>query len=278
LITTLLLALAILPLSPDTQSKPAPRAPSTKVVAPAKPGAGKIKNPVPGLKLKAITTRAKLLVEYENAAGPASDAVLALKPADNEVTNYFLRKTGDTWTAVFGRLNDQQDKFLIAYEADKGKDDTQFTARKVAPPKEDAGFYLAAARAVAAASKILAPADTRYNTYVLPAPADQVYVYFMPAQVRRTVYPWGADARFLYSKDGMKLVQKWQVHPRLMQDESDTQAAKTGVSAHSHAQGDLPEDSDVYHVLIRKPSRDEYVRTTKGVFVIAADGSIRQMR
>jgi hypothetical protein len=278
LITTLLLALAFLPLSPDTQSKPAPRAPSTKVVVPGKPGGSKIKNPVPVSQLKAITARAKLLVEYENAAGPASDAVLALKPDDNEVTNYFLRKTGDTWTAVFGRLNDQQDKFLIAYEADKANDDAKFIAHKVSPPKEDDGFYLAAARAVAAASMILVPADTRYNTYVLPAPADQVYVYFMPAQVRRTVYPWGADARFLYSRDGMKLVQKWQVHPKLMQDEYDAKAAHTGVAAHSHAQGDLPEDSDVYHVLIRKPSRDEYVRTTKGVFVIAADGSIRQMR
>jgi hypothetical protein len=277
LITTLL-ALAFFPVSPDTQSKPAPHAPAKSVVTPGKPGTSKIKNPVPAARLKAITTRAKLLVEYENAAGPASDTVLALKPADNEVTNYFLRKTGDAWTAVFGRLNDHQDKFLIAYEATKGTDDTQFTARKVTPPKEDAGFCLAAARAVAAASKILAPADTRYNTYVLPAPSDQVYVYFMPAQVRRTIYPWGADARFLYSKDGTKLVQKWQVHPKLMQDEYDAQAAQTGVSAHSHAQGDLPEDSDVYHVLIRKPSREEYVRTNKGVFVIATDGAIRQVR
>jgi hypothetical protein len=278
LVTTLLLALALFPGFSDAQSKPASPPLAQKGGTPAKPGASEVKNPVPAARLKAITTRAKLLVEYENAAGPASDAVLALKPADNEVTNYFLRKSGDTWTAVFGRLNDQQDKFLIAYEADKGKDDAQFTARKVAPPKEDAGFYLAAARAVAAASKILVPADTRYNTYVLPGPADQVYVYFMPAQVRRTVYPWGADARFLYSKDGMNLVQKWQVHPKLMQDEYDAKTANTGVSAHSHAQGDLPEDSDVYHVLMRKPSRDEYVRTPKGVFVIAADGSIRQMR
>lgn len=278
MITTLLLALALLPASPDTQSKPAPHAPPKTVITPGKPGAGKIKNPVPASRLKAITARAKLLVEYENAAGPASDAVLALKPADNEVTNYFLRKTGDVWTAVFGRLNDSQDKFLIAYKAGKGKDDTQFVARKVTPPNEDAGFYLAAARAVAAASKILVPADTRYNTYVLPGPADQVYVYFMPAQVRRTVYPWGADARFLYSKDGTKLVEKWQVHPKLMQDEYDAKAATTGLSAHSHAQGDLPEDSDVYHVLMRKPSREEYVRTAKGVFVIAADGSIRQMQ
>jgi hypothetical protein len=62
-----------------------------------------------------------------------------------------------------------------------------------------------------------------------------------------------------------------------MQDEYDAKAVESGVSAHSHAQGDLPEDSDVFHVLVRKPSREEHVRTTKGVFVIATDGAIHQV-
>jgi hypothetical protein len=190
-----------------------------------------------------------------------------------------MLKKGDDWVAVFGRLNEQQDKFLIAYEATKGKDDKQFIAKKIDPKKEDTGFYFGAARAVAAAVKDFTPAKTPYNTYVLPGPSDQIYVYFLPVPTRHGVYPYGADARFLYSKDGSTLVEKRQLHPlQLIEDGADPKTANAVVGVHTHTLTDLPEDSDVFHVLQRRPPRQEYISTKKGVFLIAVDGSIQQTR
>jgi hypothetical protein len=275
----LLLVLSAVTAFPDTPTKPAQHPSTTKKASTTtKPGSHKLKNPVPVEQLKAVTARGKLLWEYEGVAGPASDSVIALKPSDQEVTNYFMLKKGDDWTAVFGHLNEKQDKFLITYEAMKGKNDKQFTAKKLTPAKEDDGFYLGATRAVAASVKNFTSAKTPYNTYVLPGPSDQIYVYFLPAPTRYGVYPYGADARFLYSKDGATLIEKRQLHPTLLEDSANDKSATTGVGVHSHTLTDLPEDSDVFHVLQRRPPRQEYISTKKGVFVIAEDGSITQIR
>jgi hypothetical protein len=44
--------------------------------------------------------------------------------------------------------------------------------------------------------------------------------------------------------------------------------------SHSHVLSDVPEDTDVFYVLTRKPSIPEFVGAGKRVFEIQVDGTI----
>jgi hypothetical protein len=50
---------------------------------------------------------------------------------------------------------------------------------------------------------------------------------------------------------------------------------KTEAGFHTHVLSNVPEDSDVFHVLTRKPSVPEYVGTMdKKIWVVQTDGTI----
>jgi len=44
---------------------------------------------------------------------------------------------------------------------------------------------------------------------------------------------------------------------------------------HSHVLSDVPEDSDVFYVLTRKPPMSEFVGTQTAIYEVKADGAIR---
>ena len=98
--------------------------------------------------LAQITERGRSLAAYDVAAWYGTDAVLALKPTEGSVVRYIAKRNGDSWTVAFGLLNESRDKFIINYEAVQGSTPKEFTAAKLAPPKEDTGFFLFAARAI----------------------------------------------------------------------------------------------------------------------------------
>src|SRR5215813_4704419 len=97
--------------------------------------------------LAEITERGRQLAEYDGAAWHATDAVLAMKPAEGSVARYLAKKTDNGWIVAFGRFNEQRDKFLIVYEASQRVSPTEFNVKKYDAPKEDTGFYLSAAKA-----------------------------------------------------------------------------------------------------------------------------------
>jgi hypothetical protein len=70
--------------------------------------------------LAAITDRGRDLAGYDAAAWHASDAVQAKQPKAGSVVRYIARKTKKGWIVAFGRLDEKQGKFLIAYEATQG--------------------------------------------------------------------------------------------------------------------------------------------------------------
>src|SRR5271170_4576266 len=67
--------------------------------------------------LAGITARGALLAEYDTAAWQATDAVQDAHAVKDRVGRYIGRKTDAGWVVDFGRLNQAQDKFLVAYEA-----------------------------------------------------------------------------------------------------------------------------------------------------------------
>jgi hypothetical protein len=151
----------------------------------------------------------------------------------------------------------------------------------MAPPKEDKAFFLSASKAIDVALKDFTEhfegEQRPYNVAVLPAEQDQVFVYLVPAPTKAGVWPLGGDVRYLISADGTKIVSKRKLHKSVIEIEppkdKDNQQVAGGV--HTHVLDDVPEDTDVFHVLTRKPSVPEMVITKQFVFQVDPAGSTK---
>lgn len=230
--------------------------------------------PATEAELAEISQRGKMLAEYDAAAWHSTDAVLALSPKEGVFNVYIGRKSGNAWTFAYGKLNEKKDKFLIAYEAVQQSLPNDFKVQTFAAPKEDVDFFLAAAKSIETSKAEFVPAQNRpYNVAVLPAKDGNFYVYFVPAQTQSKIFPLGGDVRFLIAKDGLKILEKRQLHKSII--EFQVPAGQTPLTGfHTAILDDIPEDTDVFHVLAREPKIPELVVTEKFVYRIAADGTI----
>jgi hypothetical protein len=230
--------------------------------------------------LAAITARGRSIAEYDIAAWHATDAIQDLKPEQGS-TRYYIAKKGESgWAVAFGRLNEAHDKFLTVYEATQGARPEFFSARKYAPPRESGGFYLFAAKAFEAALKDLGPVNRPYNAYAITSESGQLYVYLLPASDKD-----GAASICLaemyatpFSADGGTLLEKRQMHKTILEFNSKDKSSgikKLEAGYHTHVLSNIPEDSDVFYVLSRKPLIPEYIGTQdKKIYVVQTDGTI----
>jgi hypothetical protein len=228
-----------------------------------------------------VTERGRALYEYDQAAWHATDAVKAMHRPEQSVGRYIAHKSDKGWVVGFGHLNEQRDKFLLAYEATQGATLREFSVRKLDPPQEDSTFYVSSARAIDTALHDFQGEKRPYNVALLPAPSNQFYVYVLPAQTRKGVYPLGGDARYLITPDGGSIVEKRQLHKDILEIPPDS-IPKTTTPAglwHIHVLTDVPEDTDVFHVLTRQPPRPEIIITrNKKLYEISLDGTIRESK
>jgi hypothetical protein len=103
-------------------------------------------------------------------------------------------------------------------------------------------------------------------------------VYLVPATTRPGVWPLGGDVRYLMSQDGTKIVEKRQLHNSLIEVErpkDDSQKQVAGI--HTHVLDDVPEDTDVFHVLRRKSAVPEIIVTRRFVFLVDAVGEVKYL-
>jgi hypothetical protein len=234
-------------------------------------------NPASKAELAEITERGRQLAEYDVAAWHATDAVIAMKPTEGSVARYLAKKTDKGWIVAFGRLNEQRDKFLIVYEASQGASPKEFDVKKYDAPKEDTGFYFSAAKGVEIALADFRGESRPYNVAILPARSDQLYIYVVPAQTEQGVYPLGGDVRYLMSQDGAKIVEKRQLHKSIIGFRTPPDLQKPEGGYHTAVLDDIPEDTDVLHVLVRTPSMPEWVATRQYVYRIETDGAINYL-
>jgi hypothetical protein len=223
-----------------------------------------------------ISARGRMLAEYDEAAGYATDAVMATHPKQDSDVRFVCRKADATWTCVFGRL--AADKLLIDYEALQGASAKEFEAKHHDPPKEDTGFFFAAVKAMmTAGNDFQKTAEKRpYNPTVLPTASEQFYVYMVPAQTKRGVYPLGGDARYLVSADGNTILEKRQLHKSILETNQQVPSGtKFAGGWHNHVITETPEDTDVFFVLTRRPLTPESVGAGKHVYFIETDGTIK---
>lgn len=230
--------------------------------------------------LSAITERGRNLAGYDVAAWHASDALQAKDIKPGSVVRYIARKTDRGWTVAFGRLDQGKDKFLIAYEAVQGKGPDQFDIKEFDPPKEDSDYFRSAAKAIDVALKDFIEhfegQQRPYNVAVLPAEKGQFWVYLVPAPTKPDVWPLGGDVRYLMSADGTNIRAKRQLHRSVIENEPPKDKDQQQVAGiHTHVLDESPEDTDVFHVLSRKPSVPEMILTKQFVFQVDADGAIK---
>lgn len=233
--------------------------------------------PAAQIELDEITARGKMLYAYDVAAWHSTDAVLALSPPEGSFTNYIGKNTDHGWTVAYGKLNDKKDKFLIAYEAVQGAKPEEFKVNKYDQPKENTDFYLFAAKAIEIVLANFQGENRPYNVAVLPTKDEQFHVYLLPAQTEEKVFPVGGDVRYLISKDGSKIVQKRQMHRAIIEFSVPPDVKNLETGYHTAILDDVPEDSDVFHVLTRTPKISELVITNKFVYSISPDGTIKYL-
>jgi hypothetical protein len=230
-----------------------------------------------------ITARGRLLAEYDAAASHASDALQAQKPRQGAVQRYIARKTDHGWEVAFGKLDGERDRYLISYEAIQGQDPETFEVKADDPPREDTMFFRSAAKAIDAALKDFVEnfqgMRRPYNVAVLPAERGQFWVYLVPAQTRPGVWPLGGDVRYLMSPDGTRIVAKRQLHNSIIEKEMPKEegATKVAMGYHTHVLDDIPEDTDVFHVLTRKPAVPEIIATRQFVYQVDASGEVKYL-
>jgi hypothetical protein len=227
--------------------------------------------------LPQITERGRALYAYDQAAWHATDAVVATHPTNGEDGRYIARKTDNGWIVAFGHLTEAHDAFLIAHLATQGKTPQEFSVEHFTTPKTDTGFYFAAAEAVDLALKDFQGENVQYNGAVLPANEGRLYVYVLPAQTKNGVYLLGGDERYTVSSDGNTLIDKHRMHHSILTfDTNDPQTAKIVAGYHVHVLSDVPEDSDVFYVLTRRPSIPEFIGVDgKLRYTIMEDGTIQ---
>jgi hypothetical protein len=231
--------------------------------------------------LGAITERGRALAEYDQAAWHATDAVQTANPKTVDGQVYIGKKVHGKWTVAFGVLTADKSKFQVEYEAQQLAQPKEFAVKKNDPAREDQGFYLFAARAMELALTEFGKANRPYNAAVLPVtaaddknPQGPLYVYFYPAQTKAGIYPLGGDVRYLVSADGIEIIEKRQMH-RTLPEVTPVKGKKQVAGSHSHTLSDVPEDTDVLHVLQQDPPVPEMIVTPHFVYQVASDGTIR---
>jgi len=236
--------------------------------------------PLSDSELAAITARGRLLAEYDTASWHATDAVQALKPTEGAVQRYIARKTDAGWVVAFGKFNETEDGFLIAYEANQRSGSQEFTVKTYDPPQKDTEFFFIAAKAIGISLQNSELERRPYNTYVLPVDSGQLYVYVLPVQTIAGVYPLGGDTRFLVAADGSKIIETRRLHKSILEMKPTDVPARTTPAGgtHSHVLTDTPEDTDVFHVLRQTPPLPEFIGTRTGVYKVETNGIIERVK
>ncbi len=229
--------------------------------------------------LTKITKRGIDLFEYDRACAQATDALLAKYDKTSGFKHYVAVSEGAggarRWVVAFGTIS--EDSFVIAYEVII-KENEKPDVKSFEVYKLDRGELYRRARALALCSPKMKRSGPLMNYAALPADGGKYFVYHFPGSDRANTYLLGGDVRFLVDERGEKILETRQLHSTVLswpRTENLPPGALAQGGCHTAILGDLPEDTDVFHVLLRKPSLPEYVATANWIFCVETDGSIR---
>lgn len=220
--------------------------------------------------LSEISARGRDLYEYDLAAWVGTDAVMKLSPDENLVSHYLILKNNAGYKVYFGKVDG--DAFAVSYSAELGPDFKVKKKQRHKLPLRESGLPFAMAKALEIVKADLPALDGPYNSIVIPF-LDHILVYFVPASEEEGYYRLGKDFRYKIASDGSRIIEKSQLHESLI----NTPPPPPGVEAgfHSLVLTELPTETDVLYVMVRKPKLPEFVKSKKYSFQILPDGSIK---
>ncbi len=226
-----------------------------------------------------ITARGRALFAYDAAAAAATDAVKAAvasapMPPGQGLYLGHLDQNG-VWIFDFGTISPDRATFTVYFRAaEVAPRTTKFTVTKLAPAEAGTPYDLSAARAAMIAQGDFGRVTRPYNFAILPLPNGNMYVYLYPAQTDPRIHPLGGDERYLVSPGGA-LLEKHRMHQRVLDVPINVPAGLTlQAGFHTDIFSGTPEDTDVFHVLIRRPPLSEYVSAQGELYLIQTDGTI----
>jgi hypothetical protein len=231
--------------------------------------------------LAPISARGRAIAGYERAVWGANAKLLASAPDSKLVQRYVAFRTDTGWTVAFGELSASRDTFFVSHLAapsliDGCRIDSVMHVETLAVPRADTGYLARAARAIDTAAALFGPTRRPYDRVVLAAPDGSWWVYLLPAPDGLGSYPLGNDVRYRVTADARQVLEARRLHLGIVEfDRSNRPDAQYAASSHNTQVGNLPEDTDVSHVLTRRPLVLGYVFTTQFLYMINEDGSMR---
>jgi hypothetical protein len=235
--------------------------------------------------LDEISARGRALAGYQRAAWTASTQLLATNPDPWQVQRYVAYHADSGWVVAFGRLNTERDTFYVSHIAipaavNGQRVDSVFEFQTFASPGPDTDFLVRAARAMDVATMTLGVTARAYSVAAIPNEKGEWLVYLTPSADAANVWPLGDDVRYRVSEDGRRVLETHRMHEGMMvanrgAGRGDARLVAKGAGK---ALRDLPEDSDVFHVLMNRPAAAEIVVTPHRQYRIEADGSIRLLQ
>jgi len=229
--------------------------------------------------LAAISKRGRILAKMQTLKDSATDLLLTKKQqySDSATTDgaelsvqVQLPPFGET-KVVYGRLGSSQDTYFIDFVVTGNNGN--MAIKTFSPPLEDHQYFLAAARALSAARQSTEGWPGSYLVLPLDKNHKRFYVYLYPRD-KGNAYLLGGDKRYKVILDGdsVQIAEKKQLHQATLTYQVKKNAR---FSYHSAVIGDKPEDTDVLHVLTRKPALPELVSTANYLYRIETDGQIK---
>ncbi|HUQ80813.1 MAG TPA: hypothetical protein VM076_06740 [Gemmatimonadaceae bacterium] len=257
------------------QSKPA----RARQSSPAPRPQVEIEDPPTAEVLAAITRRGRVIAEADAAAWLGSGAMTSLELPHDSIRRLIPRRTSRGWEVACGTLSADEKAYLMSQLATPGIYADHWASSLFEPARPDSGYFARAARAIEASLSMFRRAAPRaYIALALPAddgPTWFVYVY--PAPSQQGVWPRGGDMRFQVSADGRIVTQSRRLHETITEYSVRTARSATTKAADAHpaVSGNAPEDTDVFHVIQRRPAIPELMTAGRFQYRIDVDGTIR---
>jgi hypothetical protein len=202
----------------------------------------------------------------------------ALSYPEDGVRRLITHRTSRGWEVATGHLTADGSTYLLARLAIPGMQRV-WASTVFDPPEADSGYFVRAARAIETSLVMFKPIARRpYIATVIPVEEDEPgwWVYVYPAPVADGVWPRGGDFRFRVSADGRVLTEWRLLHHAITEYSVRTaRSASTPPDREALVSGDTPEDTDVFHVLQRRPALPELMLAGKYHYRIDVDGTIR---
>ena len=229
--------------------------------------------------LAAVSRRGRAIAEADHIVWLASGAIESPYSPSDSIRRSIARRTNNGWEVAVGELSDDGATYLISRLATPGIQPDVWASSLFEPALPDTGYFARAARAIESSLIMFRPVEQRpYIAMVLPeddGPSWHVYLY--PAPTVDGIWPRGGDMRFRVSADGRIVTEARRLHETIA--EYSVRTARSATTKPGDGQpavsGNAPEDTDVFHVIQRRPALPELMTVGRFQYQIDVDGGIR---